>query len=547
MGQRNILCTNQMLDLEMDQQNHGYPLPEPGIVLGTITGFPQPDMPRMVPASQNMANPDSHHFTDCYASPMFYQMPHYGVGHHHPAANGVAMASNFYIPSLNNSPVIPLHHGSSDQLPSASNYGVLGVPMDEYGRNNHFMDNIRASYKRKTAERIPGNFQHINASASSSSSLAPLNTRHPEGVAAMDAASFVHPQFRGNGIQPIREVGSHRSVRNRSGATGLDPVLAHNHNHYMQGNYVGQPFQPSSSPWLDQRLTNNCGDLGASRWNQPPFMTYMQGSNASGGSLETGRMGLPHYHDTAINGSSGSTGFLQSSPADLMQNNFHHLSPSPVQPLRGQNVSFHPQVAAARVPQNYASHSSMNLPQDDIENSFRHPAPVPPTGIRIYQPHREGSVPETSSRRHNLPYLRFLPTEGVAMLELSDIYEIGSYTDHHRDMRLDIEDMSYEELLELGEQIGNVSTGLSEEIIMHNLKTRTYISSTSVNLEETACVDQEPDSCIICQDDYKRQEKIGTLDCGHEYHAVCLKKWLLVKNVCPICKSEALVTEGQNV
>lgn len=44
------------------------------------------------------------------------------------------------------------------------------------------------------------------------------------------------------------------------------------------------------------------------------------------------------------------------------------------------------------------------------------------------------------------------------------------------------------------------------------------------------------------QEEYKNMEKIGTLNCGHEYHAECLKKWLHVKNVCPICKSEALTT-----
>lgn len=51
----------------------------------------------------------------------------------------------------------------------------------------------------------------------------------------------------------------------------------------------------------------------------------------------------------------------------------------------------------------------------------------------------------------------------------------------------------------------------------------------------------------VLQDDYKSQEKIGILDCGHEYHANCLQKWLLVKNVCPICKSEALTTGGKHV
>ena len=49
------------------------------------------------------------------------------------------------------------------------------------------------------------------------------------------------------------------------------------------------------------------------------------------------------------------------------------------------------------------------------------------------------------------------------------------------------------------------------------------------------------------QDDYKSKEKIATLDCGHEYHSDCLKKWLRLKNVCPICKSEALNTERMDV
>ncbi|RZB76058.1 putative E3 ubiquitin-protein ligase ZFP1 isoform B [Glycine soja] len=132
--------------------------------------------------------------------------------------------------------------------------------------------------------------------------------------------------------------------------------------------------------------------------------------------------------------------------------------------------------------------------------------------------------------------------------------DVTLLVDHHNDMRLDIEDMSYEasihgfgvELLALGERIGKVNTGLSEEMITSQMKTKTYLllPTNAINLEEAASEEQENDSCIICQDEYKSQEKIGILQCGHEYHADCLKKWLLVKNVCPICKSEAL-TPGE--
>lgn len=57
-----------------------------------------------------------------------------------------------------------------------------------------------------------------------------------------------------------------------------------------------------------------------------------------------------------------------------------------------------------------------------------------------------------------------------------------------------------QELLALGERIGKVNTGLSEETITSKLKTRTYSTFvTNINLEEVAPIDQGPDSCIICQ------------------------------------------------
>ncbi|KAF2287353.1 hypothetical protein GH714_039710 [Hevea brasiliensis] len=257
-------------------------------------------------------------------------------------------------------------------------------------------------------------------------------------------------------------------------------------------------------------------------------------------------MGPQHYHD--LSGNRTNSSFLHPSPANLRHHNFHHLSP-PVQGMRGHNLNVLPQVPAAsfRGPTSYASQSNVNPSQDGMDIGVRHPGSVQPTSLRIYRPHREGVLSDTAIRHRNVPHLRVLPTDGVAVLEFPDYYEVENYVDHHSDMRLDIEDMSYEELLALGERIGNVNTGLSEETIRSKLKTRKCLSPMSINLEEAACADQESDACIICQDDYKHQEKIGTLDCGHEYHADCLKKWLRVKNVCPICKSEALTAERKDV
>ncbi|KAL1363448.1 hypothetical protein HN51_011661 [Arachis hypogaea] len=102
--------------------------------------------------------------------------------------------------------------------------------------------------------------------------------------------------------------------------------------------------------------------------------------------------------------------------------------------------------------------------------------------------------------------------------------------------------MSYEGLNALGQQIGHVSTGLSEKIITNQMMTKTYLMAASaVNLEEATSHEVEADVCIICQDEYKNQDMIGVLQCEHEYHADCLRKWLVVRNVCPLCKSEAFI------
>ncbi|MBA0701866.1 hypothetical protein Goari_026865 [Gossypium aridum] len=264
----------------------------------------------------------------------------------------------------------------------------------------------------------------------------------------------------------------------------------HGANHFLQGNYMAQPFQPAIT------------DGGASAWTQAPGVPYMHGGNI-GGPIET------RYRS--------STNFSHSSSLELLNHNHHHPAP-PIEGVRRHGFNPQPQVAAApyRFPANYASQSTMNPSQDNLEMGRRNRRPVPPTGFMIYHSRREGgAVPETSLRYHNLPHLRVIPPD---------------------------------ELLALGERIGKVNTGLSEETIRSKLKTRTYSTFvTNINLEEVAPIDQEPDSCIICQEDYKNQENIGTLDCGHEYHAGCLSKWLFVKNVCPICKSEALTIKSKDV
>ncbi|WOH05238.1 hypothetical protein DCAR_0624652 [Daucus carota subsp. sativus] len=88
------------------------------------------------------------------------------------------------------------------------------------------------------------------------------------------------------------------------------------------------------------------------------------------------------------------------------------------------------------------------------------------------------------------------------------------------------------ELLELV-AVGRVGGGLSEETIMRHLKIRSH-DVTSKKMDE------EPDICVICQDEYEKDELIGGLQCRHEYHVECVKKWLKQRNSCPLCKADAV-------
>ncbi|CAA6672537.1 unnamed protein product [Spirodela intermedia] len=106
------------------------------------------------------------------------------------------------------------------------------------------------------------------------------------------------------------------------------------------------------------------------------------------------------------------------------------------------------------------------------------------------------------------------------------------YHNMHQDMHLDVDTMSYEELLALEEQIGNVSVGLAEDTMQKNLNQRKYLSSTPCKAE----------SYCICKEDYADGEDLGVLTCWHDFHASCVGKWLVQQNVSPLCKKTALST-----
>ncbi|KAM1030947.1 hypothetical protein ACFX13_035536 [Malus domestica] len=161
-----------------------------------------------------------------------------------------------------------------------------------------------------------------------------------------------------------------------------------------------------------------------------------------------------------------------------------------------------------------------------------------PQSLRVLAADIEGRRRLISEIRQVLNAMRRgenLRVEDYMLFDPFIYHGMAEMHDRHRDMRLDVDNMSYEELLALGERIGDVSTGLSEETIMKCMKQRKFLA-----ISEESSADMEP--CCVCQEVYADEDDIGTLDCGHDFHTSCIKQWLMQKNLCPICKTTALLT-----
>ncbi|XP_070014239.1 E3 ubiquitin-protein ligase MBR2-like [Nicotiana sylvestris] len=99
-------------------------------------------------------------------------------------------------------------------------------------------------------------------------------------------------------------------------------------------------------------------------------------------------------------------------------------------------------------------------------------------------------------------------------------------------IHVNTENLSYEELLALEEHMGDASTGLKKKVISTLLKQHKYHQSINMN--------DSNDSCCVCLDTFAVGDNLEKLDCGHEFHYDCIRKWLRGKNCCPICKRTAL-------
>ena len=95
-------------------------------------------------------------------------------------------------------------------------------------------------------------------------------------------------------------------------------------------------------------------------------------------------------------------------------------------------------------------------------------------------------------------------------------------------------------------------------IVLYNLRSRTRNVYNEINWQELITEESAEDLliqkyenndiesqnfksiCTICLNDISKSIQSVKLNCGHEFHTNCLKKWCVRKNKCPLCRTELI-------
>ncbi|KAE9034301.1 hypothetical protein PR003_g1408 [Phytophthora rubi] len=135
--------------------------------------------------------------------------------------------------------------------------------------------------------------------------------------------------------------------------------------------------------------------------------------------------------------------------------------------------------------------------------------------IAAYDEYQARLRRESAEREYN--QRSFMPNSSF----LSDL--VG----HQR--QIDPDNMTYEELLRLGEEVGDVKKERWQRMAVQVLSSLPTHRWTRGQGEET---------CIICQYNFVPDDRAMTLPCAHVFHEDCVGGWIHENNSCPLCKRE---------
>ncbi|KAK9077468.1 hypothetical protein SSX86_005805 [Deinandra increscens subsp. villosa] len=434
-----------------------------------------------------------------YAGPMLDMEPH-----HHPEPCMVSYGGVTCFPQPYNSHTIlppPGNRTTIDPRYLPENHGLLPYMITQY--NGEHCNTFMIPSPSASFFSVPVNHEHL-----------PFSNNHQiferNRSLFMDGSNRVFKRSGSSVAVPMTSEGNRATV-----AMGFEfgPVVVHNSSHLVHGGHVVQALP---APWLDQH-----SGTGGFSWNRAHGVPYLQGT------CEFYFLYIALHGYQVASMSRISPAFMHPPPLRPHQgpHNVYHPPllppPPPMSPLQPQNMDIHLQLPSSS--HRHSTNTSTTYPsQNDADPGPRFVSPTMPHGVMVYEARRQPLMIDLIARHYSFPQLGVLPIDVLPPLSLQ------LYPPPPPPLCI------YINLCEQGEQFGKKDSGLSDDCISDHVKTRIFASSGSLP------ADEEPNLCVICQMDFEDQEEIRMLDCRHEYHVECIKKWLIVKNNCPICKSTAL-------
>ena len=85
------------------------------------------------------------------------------------------------------------------------------------------------------------------------------------------------------------------------------------------------------------------------------------------------------------------------------------------------------------------------------------------------------------------------------------------------------------------------SSGSNEDIIIDVDTDQVPVNDGDAPANAPSTVTKSKEDCVICFANFNRKTTITT-KCGHVFHKTCLVKWLIIDNVCPICREESPIS-----
>ncbi|GAM23517.1 hypothetical protein SAMD00019534_066920 [Acytostelium subglobosum LB1] len=112
-------------------------------------------------------------------------------------------------------------------------------------------------------------------------------------------------------------------------------------------------------------------------------------------------------------------------------------------------------------------------------------------------------------------------------------------------MDRDFNSNDYEMLLALDDNNQNYGAAKKEQI--ESLPVNHLVGQKELDeLNGATKSGDAPVECSICLSGFEVGERLKTLPCQHHYHSDCIDNWLIIKGMCPVCKSDVFVSNNSN-